>query len=83
MSDKPQAIFTTFIIIAPLMLLCCAAPIIGISGFVAFASWMGGFDPVNAILFAVIAGPVVAGALRWKRGRSNSLSGVVKGTINE
>jgi len=81
MSDKPGTGFPAYRIIAPLMLVCCALPIIGISGFVAFSSWLGGIDLVNASLFATFTTFTVLAIIRWKRGRSDQQPKTARDTL--
>lgn len=77
MSDKPVAGFVTFAIIAPIMVLCCAAltaPLL-VGSFVAtITSWIGGLDSFAAILIGLFSALAIFGFLRSRKRHTSTAS---------
>lgn len=83
MSDKPVAGLVTFAVIAPLMVLCCAAiaaPLLFGSFVAAITTWFGGFDPVVAALFGFLSVLAIVGILRQRKRAATAPSLPTKGT---
>ena len=69
MSDKPLAGTLGAFIAVPAVVLCCAtltAPLLAGSVIAAITTWIGGVDPVSALLIALIAAGAVIG-IRQRR----------------
>lgn len=59
MNDKPMAGIVTFVIAAPLMLLCCLAPFVLVSSTAGLLGWLAGGSILLGTMLAVAAGALV------------------------
>jgi len=78
-SDKPLATFTTFLIITPLLAICCLLPVFGGAVFAAVIVWFTGFGAVEAVLAALIFALAVLGFIKWRRLRAKTPTNNAKG----
>ncbi len=70
MSDRPLAGIMTALVAVPLVVLCCVAltaPLLVGSIIAAITAWIGGVDPVSAVLIALIAAGAVIGIRQWRK----------------
>ncbi len=70
MNDKPLAGTLAALIAVPVVVVCCAAltaPLLVGSIIAATTAWIGGVDPVSAVLIALIAAGAVMGIRQWRK----------------
>ncbi len=67
MNDKPMGGLVTFVIAAPLMLLCCLAPFILLSSTAGLLSWLAGGSIILGGMVAAAAGALVFLVHRHRR----------------
>jgi len=67
MSDKPKAGLVTAVVIAPLVVLCCAGPPLIGPAVVAITAWIGGIGPVAMVLAGILSALLVGSFLRWRK----------------
>jgi HAMP domain-containing protein len=73
MNDKPMAGIVTFVIAAPLMLLCCLAPFLLVSSAAGLLSWLAGGSIILGAMVAAAAGALVFLAHRHRRQRAGGI----------
>lgn len=81
MSDKPLAGTLVALIAVPGVVLCCAAltaPLLAGSVIAAIATWIGGIDPVSALLIALIAAGAVIGIKQWRKRNAPAIEQLAK-----
>ena len=81
MSDKPLAGILTAVIAVPGVVLCCVAltsPLLVGSVFAAVTAWIGGVDPVSALLIALITASAVVGIRQWRKRNAPTMEHLAK-----
>ncbi len=68
MSDKPVAIFTTWLLVTPVMVVCCLGTVFLGSALAGAWEWLGGAGLPVAAAVAIVAGLALYG-LRQRRRR--------------
>lgn len=79
MSDKPVAGLVTAIIVAPLVVLCCAAPLLAGSIITALTTWIGAIDPVTAVLVGILSAIAIGIFLKWRKRNFETSELMLKG----
>jgi membrane protein YdbS with pleckstrin-like domain len=77
-SDKPTAGIAALAVIAPIMVLCCAAPLFVASVSVAVATWLAGIDLIAAAFIGLLSALIIISFLRWRKCRSTAPELLVK-----
>ena len=83
MNDKPMAGIVTFVIAAPLMLLCCLAPFLLVSSTAGLLSWLAGGSILLGGMIAAGAGALVFLVHRHRRLCSDNVKKAHHGELQE
>ena len=73
MNDKPLAGIVTFMIAAPVMLLCCLTPLVLVSSISGLLGWIAGGSVLLGTMIAAAAGALVFLAHRHRRQRRGGI----------